>query len=123
MCRIGYCPGCRRHGVVLTNHHNWKRSVWGRDKKKNGKTTWLCRDCHSELEAEITKKENAILKQHPEIYADTLREFLQKAEGCDPEEPILEETKVKPHEVKKVRSRVQQMNDPIIFSGCLAMLH
>lgn len=78
MCRIGYCPGCRQDGMVLTKHHKWKRSVWGRNRKKNRKVIWLCRDCHTKVEAEITRRENAILQQHAEIYIGTLNEFLRK---------------------------------------------
>ncbi len=77
MCRIGYCPICKRDGLVLTKHHKWKRSVWGRDKKKNSKAIWLCRTCHDEVEQEITRKENAILKSNPNIYIGTLNEFLR----------------------------------------------
>lgn len=123
MCRIGYCPGCRRHGMLLTNHHNWKRSVWGRNKKKNSKTTWLCRDCHTKLEVKISKKEGKILRQHPEIYIDTLNDFLQNAEGRDPDEAIIEEAEVKQQRPKKVRSREKQRGDPLIFPGCLAILY
>ena len=78
MCRMGYCPVCKTDGLMLTKHHKWKRAVWGRNKKKNGKVIWLCRDCHNEIEAEITRKENALLQNNPDIYIGTLNDFLRK---------------------------------------------
>lgn len=75
---IGYCPICKIERLFLTKHHKWKRAVWGRDKKKNSKVIWICRDCHNEIEAEITRKENAILQNNPNIYIGTLNYFLKK---------------------------------------------
>jgi hypothetical protein len=77
MCRIGYCPICREDGLVLTKHHKWRRAVWSRNKKKNGKVIWICRPCHDRVEQEITFRENHLLHQHPEIYIETLNEFLR----------------------------------------------
>jgi 5-methylcytosine-specific restriction endonuclease McrA len=76
MCHIGYCPICRQHGLQLTRHHKWKKAVWGRDRKKIGKTIYICRECHNLVEQEITRRENIILKQHPDIYIGTLNKFL-----------------------------------------------
>lgn len=76
MCLIGYCPICKRHGVSLTKHHKWKTHVWGNDKKKQKKKILICRDCHDQVEKEITRRENIILRGHPEIYIGTLNEFL-----------------------------------------------
>lgn len=81
MSHIGHCPICRQHGLVLTRHHKWRRAVWGRNKKKNGKVIWLCRDCHDDVEREITRRENMLLCEHPEIYIGTLNEFL-RGEMC-----------------------------------------
>ena len=86
VCRIGYCPICKQEGMILTKHHKWKRSVWGRNRKKNGKVIWLCRFCHGLLEAEITRRENALLQKNPHIYIGTLDEFLKgrmTLEGSD----------------------------------------
>jgi len=76
MCHIGYCPICKQNGLLLTKHHKWKKAVW-RDKKKITKVIWICRDCHDDVEKEITRKENIILRQHEEIYIGTLNEFLR----------------------------------------------
>lgn len=122
MCRIGYCPGCKSHGVVLTNHHKWKRSVWGRDKKKNGKTIWLCRPCHDVLEAEITRKENEILRQHPDIYIGTLDEFLVKAGSKEPEKATIEPVMAKKQKPMKVRYREKSESAIASFPQGLAML-
>jgi hypothetical protein len=124
MCRIGYCPGCQRHGVVLTNHHVWKRSVWGRDKKKRRIKIPLCKDCHPELERLIQEKENVLLQENPQIYIGTLCEFLKKANDgvdVDIDEFILEEPEIKPQITKRERSRAKQRGDLISYSKGLAV--
>ena len=73
---IGYCPICKWRNVRLTKHHKWRKAVW-HDEKKRGKTIMICRECHDELEKEITRRENEILRQHPEIYIGTLEEFIR----------------------------------------------
>lgn len=71
---IDVCPICLER-KKLTNHHLWRRAVFGRG-NKNNEIELICNECHQTLEAEITRKENQILKQHPEIYAGTFNEFL-----------------------------------------------
>lgn len=68
------CPICLQR-KRLTKHHIWRRAVFGRT-PKNNETEYICNECHQTLEAEITKKENEVLKQYPEIYAGTLNEYL-----------------------------------------------
>ncbi|MDD5551420.1 MAG: hypothetical protein PHS34_09185, partial [Candidatus Omnitrophica bacterium] len=65
------CPICGRIRN-LTKHHRKKKKVFG----KNNDTIYLCRDCHNDVENEITRRENAILRRHPEIYIGTLNDFL-----------------------------------------------
>jgi len=81
MSRQGYCPICKQHGLYLTRHHIWKTHVWGQDQKKQKKKIWICRLCHDQIEQEITRRENEVLKNHPEIYIGTLQEFLNKNRG------------------------------------------
>lgn len=76
MCRFGYCPICRRTDVPLTRHHKWRTHVWKYDRKKQKKKILICRECHDAVEIEITRRENEILREHPEIYIGTLNEFL-----------------------------------------------
>lgn len=73
MCRTGYCEICGRYSTRLSKHHKLKKYLW------NGKggVIWCCREpCHNEIEKEITRRENALLKQHPEIYLEVLDDFL-----------------------------------------------
>lgn len=69
-----FCPICKewQHGEP-DHHHIFKGAVFGRI----GKTIEICRSpCHNAVEEIIRLKENDILRQHPEIYQDTLNEFL-----------------------------------------------
>jgi hypothetical protein len=57
--------------VEKSNHHILKSAVFG-----NGETIEVCRTpCHDALEELIRIKENEILRQHPEIYRDALKEI------------------------------------------------
>lgn len=71
---IDICPICLER-KRLTRHHLFRRAVFGRT-QKNNEVECICNECHQTLEAEITRKENEILKQYPEIYAGTFNEFL-----------------------------------------------
>lgn len=55
----------------MTKHHIMKRSVFG----QNDNVVLLCRDCHDMIEYIIRKKENEILRKHPEIYTQTWEDF------------------------------------------------
>lgn len=72
ICQVCEICGERKR---LTKHHIFRRAVWGRT-RKNNEVSYICRDCHDILESEITRKENQILRQYPEIYAGTLNEFI-----------------------------------------------
>jgi hypothetical protein len=68
----GTCPICKRQGTKKDEHHKRKWKVF-----HEHDTVFLCQNlCHIALEAIIRQKENAILIQHPEIYDDTLQEFI-----------------------------------------------
>lgn len=71
---IDVCPICLER-KVLHRHHLWRRAVFGRT-SRNNETELICDECHQTLEAEITRKENQVLRQYPEIYAGTFNEFL-----------------------------------------------
>jgi len=51
--------------------------VWRSDVQSQNVIVFICRDCHTALEREITRKENIILQQHPEIYTVTLQDFVR----------------------------------------------
>ena len=74
MMPIDICPICLER-KRLTRHHLFRRAVFGRT-QKNNEVECICNECHQTLEAEITRKENEILKQYPEIYAGTFNEML-----------------------------------------------
>ena len=74
MMPIETCPICLQKRR-LTNHHLWRRAVYGRT-ARNNEIEKICEVCHQVLETEITRKENQILRQHPEIYAGTFNSFL-----------------------------------------------
>jgi len=76
MARVGRCPICKRV-VQLTRHHKWRQAVWKKMWWTQGKIILICRDCHDELEKEITRRENKVLQQHPEIYSGTLEDFIR----------------------------------------------
>lgn len=70
-----YCSICqelqRGRKVKKSHHHIFKYAVFG-----EGEVIEVCRTpCHDALEELIRIKENDILKQHPEIYEDALREI------------------------------------------------
>ena len=66
--------GCIR---PLTKHHIFKGHVWGR---RSTEIVYLCRPCHDDVEKEITRKENIILRKHPEIYTETIDNFMRRFE-------------------------------------------
>jgi len=74
MMPIDICPICLER-KRLTRHHLFRRAVFGRT-QKNNEVECICNECHQTLEAEITRKENEILKQYPEIYAGTFNEMI-----------------------------------------------
>lgn len=68
-CKIcqEWCGG----NVELSHHHIHKEAVFG-----EGEEMEVCRTpCHDALEELIREKENAILRQHPEIYEEAIKEM------------------------------------------------
>lgn len=109
--------------MVLTKHHKFKRAVWGRDKKKNRKSIWLCKDCHVKLEAEITKRENEVLQQHIEIYIEPLNELLRGEAGAfGSEEKDYGEAAAIRKKIRKGNRRTGEEKNQICLIAGLAML-
>ena len=70
----GYCPVCGKKGTKKNEHHKRKRSGWG-----EGETIFVCEyPCHLAIDKVIQQKENEILRNYPEIYDDTLKDFIQQ---------------------------------------------
>lgn len=74
--KIGTCPKCKRENIPLTEHHIWKRSVWG----PNNHTVFLCRDCHDELESKVRIMENMILRLFMLCYKALYYDFMNSKE-------------------------------------------
>ncbi len=74
MMPIDTCPICLQR-KRLTRHHLFRRAVFGRT-QKNNEVELICNECHQTLEAEITRKENEVLKQYPDISAGTFNDML-----------------------------------------------
>ena len=72
--KIGTCPKCGRENVLLTDHHVWKRSVWGPNKY----TVHLCYRCHKRLEAKVRIMENMLLRLFMICYKILYRDFMEK---------------------------------------------
>jgi hypothetical protein len=60
--KIGTYPRCEKENIPLTEHHFYKRAVFG----ESDIIILVCRECHDDLEALIREMENAILR--PFIY-------------------------------------------------------
>ena len=79
-----FCKVCQEwckesQKVEKSHHHILKNAVFG-----NGEVIEVCRTpCHDALEELIRIKENEILKQHPEIYWEALKEITGNYELID----------------------------------------
>ena len=73
--RAGICPICKEYYPALSEHHIHKKMVFGR--KHNNYTVHICDYCHQEVEAEITRRENIVLRSYKrDIYEDTINAFV-----------------------------------------------
>ena len=71
---FGICPVCGKKNTKKNEHHKRKKAVWG-----EGETIFVCEyPCHLAIEEIVRQKENALLRQYPEIYDDTLKDFLNQ---------------------------------------------
>lgn len=69
----GICPRCKKE-KDLTTHHVRKRLIFG----NNGRTLYLCRSCHDELEILVTVMENVFLREFGECYEALSSIFIYK---------------------------------------------
>ena len=59
----------------LTRHHVFKSCVWFDKPETQTRIFYVCRRCHDKIEIEITRRENIILQQYPELYTGVVEMF------------------------------------------------
>lgn len=69
--KIGTCPYCGRENIQLTEHHLYKKAVFG----SNDITILACRKCHDVIEFLITTMEGMILRSFVSVYRDINKGF------------------------------------------------
>jgi len=70
--KIGTCPVCRKENVQLSEHHIYKKAVFG----DNDKKYTMCRDCHDMIEFINRIWENMVLRTFMFCYRKTFNAFL-----------------------------------------------
>lgn len=61
----------------MSRHHKLKKVVFPEYEDDEDNKVLVCRfPCHDALEEIIRQKENAILRQHKEIYLETFKDFM-----------------------------------------------
>jgi hypothetical protein len=70
--KIGTCPICGRENVQLSEHHIYKKAVFGDSDKRY----MLCRDCHDVIEFVNRVWENMVLRTFMFCYRKTFNAFL-----------------------------------------------
>lgn len=72
----GTCPICGK-AKTLTKHHILKWTVFHNDEPEN--IIYLCKECHNQgkncLEELIRERENELLRKHPELYTNALKDY------------------------------------------------
>jgi len=71
--KIGTCMICERENVPLTEHHIYKKAVYGESDRK----FMLCRDCHDVLEFINRTWENMVLRPFIRCYRQIFNAFLK----------------------------------------------
>lgn len=69
--RIGTCPICGKENVPLSEHHIYKKAVYGDSDRKFS----LCRDCHDVIEFMNRTWENMTLRPFIRIYREIFNAF------------------------------------------------
>lgn len=69
--KIGTCPYCGRENIQITEHHIYKRAVYG----ENERIALACRDCHNVIEFLNRMWENMVLRPFIGCYKDVFKAF------------------------------------------------
>jgi transcription elongation factor Elf1 len=69
--KIGTCPYCGKSNIQLTEHHLYKKAVFG----YNDIVIIACRKCHDVIEYLITTMEGMILRSFVSCYRDVNKGF------------------------------------------------
>lgn len=80
--KIGYCPICKKDNVPLTEHHLFKRAVFG----NNQIIFYACRDCHDIIEEVIREMENSILRAFVGCYRRVNKILIRQGRRPSPSE-------------------------------------
>jgi len=117
--KYGVCSKCEKE-TILTEHHIWKRSVWG----PNDCTVFLCRDCHDELERKVRIMENMILRLFMFCYEALYYDFMNNKEELNDDhimkicidglEEMIKKIVTQPIELKKGWA-VERMQNKVSF--------
>ncbi|HPD19780.1 MAG TPA: hypothetical protein PLV95_00890 [Candidatus Pacearchaeota archaeon] len=83
--RIGTCPVCGQENVPLTEHHIYKRSVFGESEKKFS----LCRRCHDKIEFINRTWENMVLRSFQSCYRELFNSFLRGERKEEDEDELI----------------------------------
>jgi uncharacterized protein YlaI len=81
---MGRCPVCKRVNIPLTEHHFFKRAVFG----DNGIIVYICRDCHDNVEATVREMENSILRAFIYCYRRINKGMVYQGKRFTPDELI-----------------------------------
>lgn len=65
---------CRRDGIPLTEHHLFKRAVFG----ENTIVVYICRECHDFVEENVREMENSILRAFIYCYRKLNKEIVRQ---------------------------------------------
>lgn len=71
--RIGTCPFCGRQNVSMSEHHIYKKAVYG----DNDRKFILCRECHDIVEYLNRTWENMVLRPFMRTYREVFNAFLK----------------------------------------------
>ncbi|GEM_PF-2737922 len=83
--RIGTCPICGQENVPLTEHHIYKRSVFGESERK----FLLCRKCHDRIELINRTWENMVLRSFQSCYKKLFDSFLRGERNEEDEDELV----------------------------------
>jgi hypothetical protein len=76
---MGTCPVCKKTNIPLTEHHIFKRAVFG----DNDIKFLICRECHDVLEERIRAAENSALRAFSYVNRKIFKKFIRGEDLSD----------------------------------------